>query len=140
MVSATTSAPNLEDFSLFATAYASPPPTTLETRAVTATKPISSTTEALSASLIPVVSEKILAARNDSQFQTPTPTSTPTATATPVAPTDKQQHINVSRKWKTVALTLAIILGAIIVMGLVACVSCGWYILDLMDRPDAPQG
>jgi type VI protein secretion system component VasF len=71
-------------------------------------------------------------APNERQLETPTST---TATAPP-AFRDEKQGIDVSRKWKMVALTLAAILGAILVVGLIVFLGCGWLVLDLLDRSD----
>ena len=69
---------------------------------------------------------------NERQLDTPTSTI---ATAPP-ASGDEKQDTHVSRKWKMVALTLAAILGAILIVGLVVFLGCGWLILDLLDRSD----
>jgi hypothetical protein len=63
-------------------------------------------------------------------------TSTPAAIseAAPAASPDEKEPSEVSRKWKIVALTLAVILAAILSLGLIALLSCGWLILDLLDR------
>ena len=110
--------------------YDSESPSTLDNWFTTSIKPISSTIEALPGSGPHTISGKSLEARNDSKLQT----STLTFTATPAAATNEKQPLDASRKWKTVALTLAAILGAIVVLGLVACLTCGWLVLDLIDR------
>jgi hypothetical protein len=69
-------------------------------------------------------------APNERQLETPTSTI---ATAPP-ASGDEKQNTRVSRKWKMVALTLAAILGAILVVGLMVFLGCGWLVLDLLDR------
>jgi hypothetical protein len=69
---------------------------------------------------------------NDGQLQTPTPM--PTTKAAPSGSTDEKQPAKVSHKWKIVAMALAAILAAILFLGLIAFLSCGWLVLDLLDR------
>jgi hypothetical protein len=90
------------------------------------------TTKAVPSSTIPIVTRRGMPALNERQLDTPTSTI---ATAPP-APGDEKQDTHVSRKWKMVALALAAILGAILVVGLVVFLGCGWLVLDLLDRSD----
>ena len=54
--------------------------------------------------------------------------------AAPTASADEKETPKVSWKWKIVAMTLAAILAAMIFLGLIVFLSCGWLVLDLLDR------
>lgn len=88
-------------------------------------------TKATPSSTIPNITIRGMPAPKKRQLEIPTST---TATAPPASRDEKQD--TVSRKWKMVALTLAAILGAILVVGLVVFLGCGWLVLDLLDRSD----
>lgn len=90
------------------------------------------TTKAVPSSTTPIITRRGMPVPNERQLETPTSTI---ATAPP-ASGDEKRDAHVSRKWKMVALTLAAILGAILVVGLVIFLGCGWLVLDLLDRSD----
>lgn len=104
----------------------------IDVRFAAAAKLGHNTTKAVLSSTTPIISRRGMPAPNERQLETPTSTI---ATAPPASGNEKQST-HVSRKWKMVALTLAAILGAILVVGLMVFLGCGWLVLDLLDRSD----
>ena len=109
-----------------------PPP--LNTRWDTSAKPSSSNFQVAPASIMPRIPRRRIVPLSDRQLVTLTSTPAAISEAAPAVSPDEKDPSEVSRKWKIVALTLAVILAAILSLGLIALLSCGWLILDLLDR------
>jgi hypothetical protein len=100
----------------------------------TSAKPGSSNFEVVPASTIPRIPRRGIVLPNDRQLVTLTSTPAAISKAAPAALADEKEPSEVSRKWKIVAMTLAVILAAILFLGLIVLLSCGWLILYLLDR------